>query len=166
MRLEQIGREIRRARMSRSLTQARLAEAADISRTTLNQLENGSVKDLGIRKIEAVLQQLGLELDVTDVSASRKHPDFLRLASTTASVSFKNELKDKELLHALMTGRVPAGRRPHMRMLLEEAPRELLAGLVNQVNRSAPPGKIEKNLEKIAEALGLEVGASRRWQSI
>jgi len=163
MNLEQIGREIRRARLSRALTQAQLAASAGVTRTTLNQVENGSVKDLGIRKVESVLRQVGLELEVRDVSTLRMPPDFLRLASTTASVSFKEELTDRELLRALMTGKVPKRWRPHMRMLLEEAPQELFTGLVRQVNRWARPGKVEKNLERIAAELGLGRSASRRW---
>ena len=54
--------EIKRFRLARGLTQAQLAAAAHLSRTTLNQLENGLVKDLGIRKVQAVLEQLGLVL--------------------------------------------------------------------------------------------------------
>jgi len=62
MKLEQIGHEIRRSRLSQGLTQAQLADSAHITRTTLNQLENGVIKDLGIRKVEALLDQLGLAL--------------------------------------------------------------------------------------------------------
>lgn len=163
MDLEEIGSQIRRFRLDRGLTQAQLAASAHVTRTTLNQLENGALKDLGIRKIAALLRQLGLELDVTDVSALRRPADFLRLASTSASVSFKEALTERELQHALMTGKVPRGRRPHLRTLLEEAPREVLEGLVRQVNRWAPPGKVEKNLARIAAAVGLPDNASSRW---
>ncbi|MGH9927712.1 MAG: helix-turn-helix transcriptional regulator, partial [Pyrinomonadaceae bacterium] len=48
MRLEQIGSEIKRFRQARRLTQAQLATGAGITRTTLNQLENGAVGDLGV----------------------------------------------------------------------------------------------------------------------
>lgn len=165
MNIEQIGREIRRVRLGRGLTQAQLAASSGITRTTLNQLENGSVKDLGIRKIESVLRQVDLELELRDVSALRLPSDFLRLASTSASVSFKDELTEKELLRALMTGKVPERRRPHMRMLLEEAPRELIEGLVRQVDRWARPGKVERNLDRIAAELGLDEDTSRRWRT-
>ena len=62
MNLPEIGHEIRRLRLSRGLAQAQLAAAAKITRTTLNQLENGVIKDLGIRKIEALFDQLGLDI--------------------------------------------------------------------------------------------------------
>jgi transcriptional regulator with XRE-family HTH domain len=166
MRFEQIGREVRRARIARHLTQGQLAAAAGITRTTLNQLENGSARDLGIRKVEAVLEQLELELEVRDTSSLRLPPDFVRMASTSASVSFKDKLTDRELLRALMTGKIPAGRRAHLRMLLEEAPRELLHGLIQQVHVWAPPGRLEKNLDKISHALGLDPKASKRWKAV
>src|SRR6202023_967545 len=105
MKVEEIGHEIRRSRLSRGLTQAQLAEAAHITRTTLNQLENGVVKDLGIRKVQALLDQLGLAL-LIDRTPQPKLPDFLRLASTAASVSFKTTLSERELLRALLSGKV------------------------------------------------------------
>jgi transcriptional regulator with XRE-family HTH domain len=160
VRLEEIGHEIRRSRLARGLTQAQLAAAAGVTRTTLNQLENGLVKELGIRKVEALLEQLGLRLLVDQ--ATQPHPsDFLRLASTAASVSFKTALTERELLRALLTGKVPHDRRPHMRTLLEEAPHALVKGLIQQVGRWTKPGKIEKNLDRIATAIGLPEGGGK-----
>jgi transcriptional regulator with XRE-family HTH domain len=164
MKLEEIGHEIRRSRLARGLTQAQLASAARLTRTTLNQLENGLIPDLGIRKVAALLDQLGLALEVEKPIES-KRPDFLRLASTAASVSFKTALTDRELLRALLSGRVPAERRPHLRTLLEESPRALLRGLIQQVSRWTQPGKLERNLNRIAAAVGLPESASKRWMS-
>ena len=89
MNLPEIGHEIRRLRLSRGLSLAQLAAAAKITRTTLNQLENGVIKDLGIRKIEALFDQLGSTF-LVDRTPEPKPPDFLRMASTTASVSLKD----------------------------------------------------------------------------
>lgn len=154
LQLGEIGREIRRSRTARGLTQAQLARSAGLTRTTLNQLENGLVTDLGIRKVQAILDELGLILTV-ERAAEAKRSDFLRVASTAASVSFKTPLTERELLHALLTGKVPANRRAHVRALLEEAPRPVLDGLIQQVTRWTKPGKVEKNLSKIAASLGL-----------
>jgi len=158
--LQAIGQEIRRARLTRGLTQAQLAAAVHITRTTLNRLENGLVKDLGIRKVQAILEELGLALAVE--RTPRKAPDFLRLASAAASVSFKTALSERELLHALLTGKVPPNRRPHLRALLEEAPRALLKGLIQQVRGHSTPGKVERNLNRLAVALGLPED-SEKW---
>lgn len=59
-----LGNTIRQTRKSQKLTQSRLAVAAGISRSTLSQIESGTVKDIGIRKIVRVLDFLDLELDV------------------------------------------------------------------------------------------------------
>ncbi len=59
-----IGKNIRRERKRRKLTQASLAELLGMSRTTIGQIENGSVQDIGVRKIIRILEVLGLELRV------------------------------------------------------------------------------------------------------
>ena len=71
-------------------------------------------------------------------------------------------LTERELLHALLTGKAPANRRPHLRVLLEESPRPLLTGLIRQVSRGSAPGKVERNLRKLAAAVGLPEG-SGKW---
>jgi transcriptional regulator with XRE-family HTH domain len=163
VKLEEIGNEIRRFRRTRGLTQLQLATAAHVTRTTLNQLENGLLKELGIRKVQTILDQVGLVLKVADASVEPKSTDFLRLASTSASVSFKDALTEKELLRVLLTGKVPAERRPHIRLLLEEAPRSLVEGLAQQVARWARPGKVERNLDKIAADVGVAATARKWW---
>ena len=65
MELSEIGNRIRSERARKGLTQARLAEAAGVSRATLNGLENGTVRELGFHKICAILAILGLELAPT-----------------------------------------------------------------------------------------------------
>jgi len=162
--LAELGQEIRRSRLARRLTQAQLAAAANITRTTLNQLENGLVTDLGIRKIQALLDQLGLALAIDRKSTARE-TDFLKMASTAASVSFKTPLTEGELLRALLTGKVPAHRRPHLRVLLEESPKSVIRGLLAQVTRWSKPGKVEKNVKQIAAALGVRQSADRWLQS-
>jgi hypothetical protein len=89
-------------------------------------------------------------------------PDFLSLASTTASVSFKTALTDHELLRALLTGRVPANRRPHFRVLFEEAKPEVMHGVMRQVGQWTKPGRVAKNLTKIAAAIGWP-GDTSKW---
>ena len=66
-----LGPAIRRARKGKSLTQAELARAAGVARTTLNQLENGVFPDIGVRKLIAILEIVGQRLTVAPVSAAR-----------------------------------------------------------------------------------------------
>ena len=154
MRVHELGYEVRQARTRQGITQAKLARASGISRVTLNQLESGLFPDLGIRKVQGLLRNLGLELALAESTAQRG-PDFIRMASTSASVSFRETLSDEELIRILLTGKVPANRRPHMRALLEEASPKLLQGLAEEVGHWTKAGRIEKNLAAIAKALGI-----------
>ena len=153
MRIEQLGREIRKARLERELTQARLARAAGISRETLNRLESGLVSDLGLRKVLAVADQLGLDLTL-EKRVGRRRPDYVRMACTTAGVSVRTPLRDEELIRALLTGRVPRGKAVHLRTLFDEAPLPLLRGLADEAARWSSPGKLQRNLDKLAQAVG------------
>jgi hypothetical protein len=57
------------------------------------------------------------------------------------------------LIRALLTGKVQESRRPHFRTLLEEASPVLLQGLVETIGRWTRPGRIEKNLLRIAHEI-------------
>src|SRR6266581_5916889 len=145
MRLQEIGYEVRRARLAQGLTQAELAKAAGLSRVTLNQLELGTFPDLGVRKLQALLENVGLTLAIQP-AATRSESDFVRVAATTASVSFKQPLTEEELIRALLTGQIPPGKRPHLRLLFEEAVPSLMRGLINELSQWTKPGRVEKNL--------------------
>ncbi len=156
MKPHELGQTIRSARKARGLTQAALASSAGLSRVTLNLLESGLVRDLGIRKVLAVLDALDLALAVEPLGKPRK-PDYLRMASNTASVSFKTSLSENELVHALVTGKVPKGKAAHFRVLFDEAPPGMLTGLAEEAGKWTKPGKLARNLERLAH----DSGASR-----
>ncbi len=59
-----IGKQIRAARKSRRLSQSEMAKNLGMSRTTIGQIENGTVREIGARKLIRVLEFLGLELRV------------------------------------------------------------------------------------------------------
>jgi len=139
------------------MTQAQLADEAGVSRKTLNLLENGLVGDLGIRKVLAILGKLGLDVRV-EAETQVRRPDYLRMACTTANVSYRSILTEDQLIRAILTGKVPPGRTAHIRTLLDEAPVEILAGLTAEAARWAKPGKLQKNLSRLAR----DVGASRK----
>jgi transcriptional regulator with XRE-family HTH domain len=66
MTLTDIGAALRAARKAKGLTQQQVAEAVGLSRPTLSMLESGEVVELGVRKVMAVAQHLGLELSVAE----------------------------------------------------------------------------------------------------
>ncbi|KAF0155825.1 MAG: XRE family transcriptional regulator [Syntrophaceae bacterium] len=59
-----IGQQIRQTRKKRKISQAELAKALGMSRTTIGQIENGTVQEIGVRKLIRILEFLGLELRV------------------------------------------------------------------------------------------------------
>lgn len=151
MRIQELGDMIRKARRAKSLTQAALAKRVKLSRTTVNQLENGVVPDLGIRKAQTVLAELGLDLFVRPAP---RRPDYIRMALGSANSSYREKLSEGELLRALMTGCIPKGRRPHLRTLFEEAPPAVLRGVVHELGKYVPRDRVRRNTLVIAEALG------------
>ena len=152
MRLQEFGHIIKRARAARVLTQAELARAAGVSRTTMNQLENGVFPDIGMNKAQAILAPLGLVLQVQPMRRSSR-PNYVRMARSSAGVSFREKLSESELVRALLTGRIPVNRRPHFRVLLLEVPPGVLKGLVEDVGKWAKPGRVARNLAGIATQL-------------
>ena len=152
MRLQEFGYVVRKARLARGMTQGELAQSAGLSRTTMNQLENGVFPDIGVNKAQAILAPLGLALQVQPVRRARR-PNYVRMARSSASVSFREKLSEGELVRALLTGRVPVNRRPHFRVLLSEVPGAVLKGMVEDVGKWARPGRAAENLAGIAAQL-------------
>lgn len=64
-----LGEKLRAQRKRYKLSQAELAQKTGISRSSLSQLENGTITDIGIRKVMRVLEYLGLELTVRPAGA-------------------------------------------------------------------------------------------------
>jgi len=59
-----IGQQIKLGRRKLKLSQADLALLLGMSRTTIGQIENGTVGEVGVRKLIRILETLGLELRV------------------------------------------------------------------------------------------------------
>ena len=154
MRLPEIGQRIRQARIAKGLTQAELAVLAGVSRVTINHLESGSLKDLGIAKVLAVARQVGLRLEVTPDSA-RNRGDYLAMATRAANVGFRTTMDEDQLLSALLSGKAPIAVQPNIRRLLEDSPRPLLNGLYNQVSGWTRPGRLARQMEKLARTIGI-----------
>jgi transcriptional regulator with XRE-family HTH domain len=64
-----IGEEIRKVRKERRITQGDIATALGMSRTTIGQIENGTIQEIGMRKLIRVLEYLDLELRIRQAGA-------------------------------------------------------------------------------------------------
>lgn len=82
MDLAEIGSVFRTARRQHRRTQTELARELGMSRATLSALESGRCDEIGIRKLTALLETVGLDLFVAprkarptldDLRAERRH---------------------------------------------------------------------------------------------
>lgn len=162
MRLPEIGLRIRQARAARGMTQAMLAAEAGVSRATLNELENGVLKDLGIAKVIALARVVGLRIEAMP-APSRSRGDYLALATRAANIGFKMPISEDEILRALLMGKPPRNGRPQLRRLLEDSPVELIRGLLGQVSSWTQPGRLVKQVERLARELDISPGRIAAW---
>lgn len=154
MYFQDIGKAVRNARIAQQITQAELADRVGLSRVTVNQLESGVFPDLGINKLLSVLETVGLDLAITKKDRKKGPRDYLRLACISANVGYKTKIKPDALARMLMTGKVVAGTKPNMRVVFEELPEEVFAGVVSQVGNWREPDKLSQNIRAIAKVIG------------
>jgi HTH-type transcriptional regulator/antitoxin HipB len=76
MDVQQIGQKLREARKSLGRTQAEVAAPLGMSRATVSAIENGTVSEIGVRKLMALCASLGLALSV---APRDQRPTFLEL---------------------------------------------------------------------------------------
>lgn len=61
-----LGEKLRAARVRAGLSQTDVARPLGMSRATISDLENGTIKELGVRKLSRLCQRLGLDLYVSE----------------------------------------------------------------------------------------------------
>ncbi|MBK7051949.1 MAG: helix-turn-helix transcriptional regulator [Rhodoferax sp.] len=145
MNLAEIGQLVQARRLALGLSQARLASMSGLSRATINQLETGSLVDLGAAKLIALLDLVGINLD----AGTRKgHKHALQSVSQSASVSYKTLLDPDALAAAMVDGAIPERMTPHIATLLDEVPLSLIVAAVEEValSSSKPPKLLWKHL--------------------
>jgi len=67
--LFEIGEMIRAERKRRKISQDTLARELGMGRSTISQIESGTVQEIGVRKLIRLLDYLGLELRVRPAGA-------------------------------------------------------------------------------------------------
>ena len=66
MYLGEIGQVIRKARKDQKISQENLSAQLKMSRSTISAIENGTIPEIGVRKILSICAALGLELFVQE----------------------------------------------------------------------------------------------------
>lgn len=64
-----VGEKIRQERKRRKMTQEQLARICGMGRATISQIENGTIPEIGVRKLIRLLDSLGLELTIRKAGA-------------------------------------------------------------------------------------------------
>lgn len=142
MNLAQIGGEIHNKRIQSGLAQEQLAKFAGLSRVTINQLENGTLADLGYTKLKAVMDVLSLDMDTVEPSGLKSA---LTVAARSISTSYRDVITPDMLSVMLRSGIVPVQFQPHLMALLDETP---LPVVVKAVAESATPDVPAKKIMK------------------
>lgn len=153
--LSELGSAVKRQRMAMGLSQERLAELANLSRATINELETGKISNLSLTRAEQLANVLGYGLGLTGVR-KRNDEDALDAASRTASVSYAQTIPPETLRQSLLRGFISPDFIPHLRALLDEAPVGVLSAVAAQLEREndVPPKSTWQKMRQLANALG------------
>lgn len=153
MRLTEIGEKIKEQRLALGLTQEQLSRLAQLSRTTINQLENGTLSDLGYSKLAHLLGILGLNLEAQPVKGLQHG---LSVAARSASTSYREALSPDGLATILRSGQLPSKYYPHLMVLLDETPLPVVLKAVREAVELAPGAtsrQVMQNISKWAKEL-------------
>ena len=152
MNLREFGSMVSAHRANLGMSQEQLALFSGLSRATINELERGSLEELGVIKLSAILSVVDLDLGATEKKPMK---NALSTASTTASVSYKDSMSPKDLLKAMVTGAYPPNLLPQIATLLDEAPLPIIVSAVREAaeKTGVTPKKIWRNLKRWAEEL-------------
>lgn len=142
MNLAQIGAEIHSKRVQTGLLQEQVAKFAGLSRVTINQLENGTLKDLGYQKLKAVMDVLGLDMATVQPSGLKSA---LAVTARSISTSYRDVITPDMLSMMLRSGIAPEQFQPHLMALLDETP---LPVVVKAVAEAATPDVPAKKIMK------------------
>ena len=156
--LTDLGIAIRERRSDMGLTQHHVAKLSGLSRTTINQVENGTIRDLSLGRATRLVDVLGLKMGVASARKSLNSTSqvtAIQNACRIANVSYKKTLDPESLKKVLISGEIPAEFQPHVRAVLEEAPVSLLASVAEQmcVERQVDRTAVWLRMKTMARAL-------------
>lgn len=155
MYLIELGRHLRDLRKAAGLTQTQLAHLAGVARETVSRIENGSYNDLGIKKLNTLLELVGGEVAVRR-RAKREVPDFVRRAVSTANVSHKGRLHGDEIIQALVTGTVPPGKSGQLYSMFADLSPANRDALIDQVAALADDRlKVRRAADRLQKRLAI-----------
>jgi transcriptional regulator with XRE-family HTH domain len=147
MRLSEIGQRIKLQRLALGLTQEQLARLAELSHTTMADLEAGTLGDLAYAKVAEVLGVLGLDLQVGQADGLGRA---VEVAAQNASTSFRSQLSPEMLATILVSGRVPEEYQPHLMVLLDETPLPLVVQAIRVSSQCTPGATVSSIMQHMS----------------
>jgi|TARA_R110002033_G_scaffold9971_1_gene32556 transcriptional regulator with XRE-family HTH domain len=64
LNLIDLGQKIKELRKSKNISQAQLEDYSNITKRTISKIENGFIEEVGIKKVETILDLLGYEFNI------------------------------------------------------------------------------------------------------
>jgi transcriptional regulator with XRE-family HTH domain len=64
LNLDELGLKLKELRKEKNLTQEQLEEYSNITKKTISKMENGFYDEVGIKKVETILDLLGYEFSI------------------------------------------------------------------------------------------------------
>ncbi|WP_375724732.1 helix-turn-helix domain-containing protein [Arcobacter sp. KX21116] len=64
MNLIDLGQKIKELRKSKNISQAQLEDYSNITKRTISKIENGFIEEVGIKKVETIVDLLGYEFNI------------------------------------------------------------------------------------------------------
>jgi transcriptional regulator with XRE-family HTH domain len=64
LNLKDLGQKIKELRKNKNISQAQLEDYSNITKRTISKIENGFIEEVGIKKVETILDLLGYEFNI------------------------------------------------------------------------------------------------------
>lgn len=100
LNLKSAGLQIKQSRLKAGVSQAELASLADVSRATINGLENGSVNEIGVNRLNRILLVSQSLVSAHEVSTPSPRK------SATLDLSFPYDWSNSAMSEALLIDKV------------------------------------------------------------
>lgn len=98
--IKNVGRQIKQSRLHEKLSQAEFAHLAGVSRATINGIENGTIKEIGVNRLNRVVSAS------QNLSLSTSKPIHSDRKSASLNLSFPYDWSNSAMPDALMIAKV------------------------------------------------------------
>lgn len=162
--ISELGQHVRARRADMGLTQVAVARMSGLSRSTINQVEMGTIKDLSLTRTAKLLGSLGLSMSFSPArtasagteAGGKPRMSALQRAAQSAGVSYMTALPVDVLEASLAQAKAPERFAHHVNEVLESASVALLADVVSEVHEASGLDRkqIWSHMRLLAKGLG------------